>query len=185
MLSRIQRHWLQFSIAILVVGALWIGWTSWAWSAASATETAPQKGFLAPDFTLSAATGETVRLADLRGRPVLLNLWASWCPPCRAEMPAIQNTYVNYQEHGLVVLAVNVTSQDSREAALEFASQNQLTFPILFDDEGRVNALYGTNALPTSYFIDAQGVIRDVVVGGPMAEALLRARVEAMLQGAP
>jgi thiol:disulfide interchange protein len=74
---------------------------------------APRQGFLAPDFSLQDLQGETVTLSELRGRPVLINLWATWCPPCRAEMPDMQEVYEAYQEQGFLILAVNATYQDS------------------------------------------------------------------------
>jgi peroxiredoxin len=142
----------------------------------------PQVGFQAPDFELENSTGETIRLSELRGRPVLVNVWASWCPPCRAEMPAMQTVYQQYQDQGFIVLAVNATDQDDRQDALDFAQEWQLSFPILFDTQGQVSRQYQVRSLPTSFFIDPQGVIREVVVGGPMAEALLRIRVEQLLE---
>lgn len=176
-----QKYYLPFSAALLAVGALWI-----FLSAAPPGETtagripAPQTGFLAPDFTLQSASGESVTLSDLRGRPVLVNLWASWCGPCRAEMPAMQRLHEAYGDD-FVILAVNMTAQDSQTAALAFAAEYGLTFPILFDPSGEVGRLYENRALPSSYFVDRDGVIREVVIGGPMAEAFLITRVETLL----
>ena len=143
---------------------------------------APQKGFLAPDFTLENVDGETVRLSELRGRPVVVNVWTSWCPPCREEMPALQRVYRDYQESGLVMLGLNSTVQDQREVALAFAAEQNLTFPILLDTSGEATRLYQVRALPTTFFIDAQGMIQQVIAGGPMSEALLRIRVEQLIQ---
>ena len=171
---------------VLILGLGWIGL-----SRADALEVtnggiaAPRQGFLAPDFELENSSGEIVRITSLRGRPVMLNVWASWCGPCRAEMPAMQRVYETYHSQGLEILAVNSTSQDTRQDALAFAESLGLRFPILFDDEGQVARLYQVNALPTTFFIDAQGLIRDVVIGGPMAEALLRVRVEQLLTAPP
>lgn len=93
----------------------------------------------------------------------------------------MQRVYEAYQSEGLEILAVNSTSQDTRQDALAFAESLGLRFPILFDDEGQVARLYQVTALPTTFFIDSQGIIQDVVIGGPMAEALLRVRVEQLL----
>ncbi len=142
----------------------------------------PHPGFPAPDFTLLTPDGEQVSLADLHGQPVIINLWASWCPPCRAEMPALQSVYEAYQDQGLVILALNATNQDSLQAALEFTRDLGLEIPILLDPDGRVSSLYQLRSLPTTFFVDPEGVIRDVVIGGPMAEALLRVRVEQLLE---
>ncbi len=143
---------------------------------------APRQGFLAPDFRLQTIEGESLRLADLRGQAILLNLWATWCPPCRAEMPAIQKMYEEYKEQGLIVLAVNMTVQDDPSAIQPFVRQYGLTFPILLDSEGVAARQYELRSLPSSFFIDRQGIIREIVIGGPMSEALLRTRIETLLQ---
>lgn len=174
-------------IALLLLAGL-------AWTIASATPPdtttgglipAPRAGFLAPDFTLRTPIGVRVTLSELRGQAVILNLWATWCPPCQAEMPALQRVYQDYRERGLTVLAVNATDQDRREAVAPFAQQNGLTFPILLDESGEVSRLYLLRSLPTTFFIDAEGVIREVVVGGPISEALLRSWVERLLPEMP
>jgi cytochrome c biogenesis protein CcmG, thiol:disulfide interchange protein DsbE len=168
---------------LLLAGLVWISWSRAPQGSQIAGRIpAPQAGFLAPDFSLETAHGEPVRLSDLRGRVVIVNLWASWCGPCKAEMPALERIHQDYAGQGLVLLGVNATNQDSRENALAFAQEQGLSFPILFDAEGEVSKLYRLQALPTTFFIQPDGTIRDVVVGGPMAEALLRIRVEQLLQ---
>ncbi len=142
---------------------------------------APQTGFLAPDFSLETPEGEIYSLSALRGRPVLVNLWASWCGPCRAEMPAMERIFNQYKDQGFLVLAVNATNQDNVVDAQRFGETYDLTFPILLDTDGRVSALYQLRALPSSFFISPDGKIQEVVIGGPMAEALLRTRVENLL----
>lgn len=141
----------------------------------------PRQGFLAPDFGLPNSQGEIVRLSSLRGQPVIINLWASWCTPCRAEMPAIQKVYEQYKDQGLVVLGVNATNQDNPQNAVQFVEDMGLTFPILFDMDGEVSQQYLLSALPTTFFVDGSGTIQEVVVGGPMAEALLKIRVEQLI----
>ncbi|HUF37779.1 MAG TPA: TlpA disulfide reductase family protein [Anaerolineales bacterium] len=171
----------------LILCAVWIFLSSGAERAAAGElPPAPQAGFPAPDFTLQTIEGETITLSDLAGRPVLVNLWASWCAPCRAEMPALQRTYERFKDSGFVVLAVNVTAQDSREAVEAFVSTHELTFPILLDPEGVVTSLYENRALPSSYFIRPDGVVSEVVIGGPMAEVLIVTRIETLFTiGAP
>lgn len=178
-LSRLQDRHLISSLLALALGAAWI-WLSAAdpGAATAGRIPAPQAGFLAPDFTLVGTDGAAYTLSGLRGRPILINLWASWCAPCRAEMPAIQRLHEEFQAQGLLVLAVNMTSQDDETAARLFAEEYGLTFPILLDLDGEVGRLYQNRALPSSYFVDPNGVIQEVVIGGPMAEALLRTRVE-------
>ena len=126
--------------------------------------------------------GRRYDFLELRGRPVVVNVWTSWCPPCREEMPALQRVYQDYQDRGVVILGLNSTVQDTREAALAFATEQGLTFPILLDEDGEATRLYQVRALPTTFFIDAQGMIQDVIAGGPMSEALLRIRVEQLIE---
>lgn len=144
--------------------------------------TAPQAGFQAPDIHLKTPEGKTYSLSELRGQAVLVNIWATWCPPCRAEMPAIQALYEEYQERGLVVLGVNSTIQDEPMKIGPFLDEYQLTFPILLDETGEVTRAYQVRALPSSFFIDRQGRIHEVVIGGPMSPALLRTRIEEILK---
>jgi peroxiredoxin len=143
----------------------------------------PFTGFKAPDFQVSDSKGISVSLSDYKGQTVLLNFWASWCSPCRAEMPAMERIYQEYKDQGFEILALNSTQQDSRINGLVFADELNLSFPILFDEDGSVSKQYQIQALPSSFFIDANGVIQEVVIGGPMSEALLRIRVQNLLKG--
>jgi peroxiredoxin len=175
-----------FYIAVLLAGLGWI-WLSAA--PANATTAgkipAPQAGFLAPDFSLTTLDGQTLTLSDLRGQVVLVNIWATWCPPCRAEMPAIEATYRAYKDQGFVVLAVNSTSQDQQANIQPFMDEYGLTFPVPLDLDGTTTRAYRISSLPSSFFIGRDGVIRDVVIGGPMAEALLRSRIQKLLEEKP
>ena len=168
---------------ILLLGLAWIYVSADRSGTSTAGQVpAPQQGFLAPDFELKTPTGETVKLSDLRGQAVLVNLWATWCPPCRAEMQTIETVYTEYKDQGFVVLAVNMTYQDSQMDITPFVADQGLTFPILLDETGDMADAYQLQSLPSSYFIGRDGVIREVVIGGPMAEALLRTRVEDILK---
>ncbi len=142
---------------------------------------APQQGFLAPDFTLETLAGESITLSELRGKAVLLNFWATWCPPCRAEMPAFQQAYQDYSDQDFVILAVNAIQQDNLAAIHEFQAEYGLSFPIVLDNDGNVSRAYQVRSLPTSFFIDKDGVISEVVIGGPIAEALIRSRIEELV----
>jgi peroxiredoxin len=95
-------------------------------------------------------------------------------------MPAMQRVYDRFKDAGFVVLAVNVTAQDSRETAEAFAANHELTFPILFDTTGEVAARYENRALPSSFFVRPDGVIGEIVIGGPMAEVLIETRVRTL-----
>lgn len=181
-----SKYWFPTSITVLVLTAVWI-WFS-AIPPGSTSESiisAPQVGFEAPDFSLGTLDGQKIRLSDLHGKSVMINLWASWCAPCRAEMPAIERVYQDYHVDGFVVLAVNATNQDNTAEAGAFVAEHGLTFPILLDINGVVSDLYHLQALPTTFFVDENGIIQEVVTGGPMAEALLRVRVEELLTEVP
>ncbi len=188
MRTTLSRYWIYFAVAILLAGAGWI-WVSAEdidnADGAATIQTAPQEGFLAPDFTLQTMSGEQITLSDLQGQPVLVNFWASWCPPCRAEMPGMENAYQEYQSQGFVVLAINVTYQDTLSDAISFVETQGFSYPILFDTQGSVSKLYQLRSLPTSFFVDKEGVIQDVVYGGPIPEADIQARIENLLEGAP
>jgi peroxiredoxin len=122
---------------------------------------------VAPDFTLSTFNGEVVNLGDFRGKGVILNFWASWCPPCRDEMPLLTRAFEQYQDQGLMILAINATHQDTRDAAAGFISEFRLPFPVLLDEMGHVtDHLYNVFGLPVSVFIDRDGKISRVVTGG-------------------
>jgi peroxiredoxin len=169
--------------AILILGAIWIFLSlDKSGSSTSGRIPAPQKGFPAPDFQLQSTAGDTVKLSDLRGQAVLVNLWATWCPPCRAEMKTIETVYKDYKDRGLVVLGVNMTYQDDPQKVTPFVREEGLTFPILLDETGTMANAYQLKSLPSSYFIDRDGTIHEVVIGGPMAEALLRTRIEEILK---
>jgi cytochrome c biogenesis protein CcmG/thiol:disulfide interchange protein DsbE len=176
------RRQIFYSI-ILILGLAWIFISADRSGSSTAGKIpAPQKGFLAPDFELKTLAGETTKLSDLRGQAVLINLWATWCPPCREEMPTLEKMYNEYKEQGLVILGVNMTYQDDPQAVLPFVQKYELTFPILLDETGRVGNAYQLKSLPSSYFIKRDGMINEVVLGGPMTEALLRTRIESILK---
>lgn len=134
-----------------------------------------RSGNTAYDFQLEDMDGNTVQLSDFRGQKVFLNFWASWCPPCRVEMPHLQNFYEENDD--VVVLGVNVVSSESNPAnASAFIDELELTFPNLYGVEDVVN-LYMVESLPTSYFIGTDGTVYERVVG-PVTEDILQARFD-------
>ncbi|PAE22860.1 MULTISPECIES: TlpA disulfide reductase family protein [Bacillaceae] len=125
-----------------------------------------EKGNLAPDFQLTDMEGNPVKLSDYRGKAVLLNFWASWCPPCRAEMPHMEKLYKKYKDKNFDILAVNLTNTEKNNGDAEkFVKELGLTFTIPMDVKGAVGGDYNIMAYPTSYFIDSDGVIREKVLG--------------------
>lgn len=143
---------------------------------------APVKGAAAPAVSAITAEGESVSLEDLAGKPVVLNFWASWCPPCRAEMKAFQAVAEKYPDGEVMVIGLNATSQDDRQAALDFVEEQGVTFPIWFDMEGDSARNFRVRAMPTTFFIRANGEIADVMIGGPLNEAVIQVAIEEMLK---
>jgi len=169
--------WLLIASGLLTIG-LGIWWLMANASlsraeAAAAPLPAAGKPSPATDFQLADLSGHQVRLSDLRGKVVLLNFWATWCPPCKAEMPDLQALYAEYgSQHDFIVIAVNV--EESRETAEAFARQYGLTFPILPDSDGRVsNQRYFIRSLPTSFIIDRTGHVRDTWLGQQTRRSML------------
>ncbi|MEK8127667.1 TlpA disulfide reductase family protein [Paenibacillus filicis] len=125
-------------------------------------ETGTQKGQLAPDFVLNDLKGNPVHLSDLEGKTVLVNFWATWCPPCRVEMPHMQKFYEDYTAKDVVIVGVNLThTEEKRDKIQTFVDDQQLTFPIVMDLDGSVTQQYQVVAYPTTYLLDARGVIRE------------------------
>ena len=182
-----ESRWTVLSLLVLALAVVWTfaSRVPVAATTGGAPPPSPREGFSAPDFALETLAGDQVALSDLRGKVVLVNFWASWCPPCRAEMPAIERVYRSHKDLGLEVLAINTTNQDDQGAAAAFVQEFGLTFPVPLDHTGAVSASYNLRGLPSTYFIDRQGVIRTVVVGGPMSGALVQSRVEELLQENP
>lgn len=180
-MRQINRHRPILSILILCLGLVWIGISAEGRVSDNRSIPAPRTGFPAPDFNLVNLDGQEVQLSDFRGHPVVVNFWASWCPPCRAEMPAFQQIFSEYKDQGFVFLAIN--SQESRANAFDFTQSRALTFPILLDEDGEVSNRYRVMSLPSTFFINRDGLISDVVYGGPISEAYLRIQVEKLLKG--
>jgi peroxiredoxin len=128
-------------------------------------------GNRAPDLALQDLSGETVRLSDYAGQPVMINFWAVWCGFCRVELPEMQSVYESYQDQGFAILAVDVQEEASHVA--DFAEELGLTFPILLDTQGEGTRSYRIRGLPTSYFVDRNGVIIGKQVG-PVDEAWMK-----------
>ncbi|HRQ23088.1 MAG TPA: TlpA disulfide reductase family protein [Anaerolineales bacterium] len=147
-MNKTQR--ITFYVLILLAGVSWIFLSADPGASTANSTSAPQAGFAAPDFTLKTTEGETYTLSELKGQAVLVNMWATWCPPCRAEMPAMEKVYNEYKDQGFIVLAVNNTFQDNPLEIVPFAEQYSLTFPILLDETGDVARAYQVRSLPSS-----------------------------------
>jgi len=147
-----HRIWRALLIPLLIIGAAWI-WPAVIRSGPTISENIPgvQPGNLAPDFTLQTLDGDIVTLSELRGRPVLVNMWASWCTPCKYEMPTIQKVYEEFRDRELMVLAVNLTKKDNLTSVISFVEEYDLTFPILLDVDGKVEQAYQLRGLPSTF----------------------------------
>lgn len=176
------RVWWLFTFIVLGLGAAWTLQARVPPSQASGAQIpSPREGFFAPEFVLDDFTGVPLALDSLRGQVVVLNVWTSWCRPCRAEMPALNRVYEDKRARGLVVLGVNSTIQDSETNARAFANEMGVSFPLVLDRDGAVTSRYRVQALPTTFVLDRQGVIRSVIIGGPLSEAALRSKIDALL----
>ena len=140
--------------------------------------TTAEVGQAAPELRLPLAGGGDVDLPAYRGKVVLLNFWATWCVPCRAEMPAIEQVYQTHSERGFEVLAVNVSERE--QDVIPFLHEVGVTFPSALDRTGEVARRFRAIGLPTTFLIDRSGVIRDVRVG-PFTEQMLEERLEKLL----
>lgn len=135
---------------------------------------------VAADFTLPSLSGQPIALSDFNEQPVVINFWASWCGPCRFEMPELAQKYDDFRAAGLVVLGVNVTSQDSIEGAAQFVEDFDIPFPILLDEAGEVEALYNASSTPTTIFVNADGIITNRHFG-PMTDEQIDGYIRALV----
>ncbi|QUL53501.1 redoxin domain-containing protein [Paenibacillus tritici] len=131
------------------------------------------QGELAPDFTLLTTDGEGLSLSDYRGKRVIVNLWATWCSPCIAEMPHLQSFYSDYQDEGLELIAINLTESEAKQEDIhQFIDKYQLTFPIVFDKGSEVADLYQVTTIPTTFILNSKGEIEQKIVG-PMTYEII------------
>jgi cytochrome c biogenesis protein CcmG/thiol:disulfide interchange protein DsbE len=154
---------------------------------AEATHVQPAAGHRAPNFTLRDAEGKPVHLSQvLKGKAVFLNFWATWCPPCREEMPSMERAYRDYKVKGLEILAVSLDAGSEAAVAARvkaFMTDLTLTFPALLDPTMEVVRAYRLRALPTTYLIDRTGMIHAVVLGPrDWASPESRGRLEELLK---
>lgn len=134
-----------------------------------------EKGQMAPDFTLTSPSGKQVTLSQFRGKPVVLNFWATWCPPCKLEMPTIEKLSQEAAAKGFVLLTVN--QEEDGGTVQNFLQQNKYDFPVVLDTSGQVSQTYQVSGIPTSVFIDAKGIIRDIHTGTMPEEQLFLSKI--------
>ena len=141
--------------------------------------TYPKIGEMTPEFTLPDLQGLERHIDEFQGKVVMLNFWASWCGPCRLELPALVEAYETYRDRGFFIIAVNV--RERRDQASRFATEWNMSFPILLDSRGAVSSRYRVRGIPMSVFLDREGTINDIHVGVINAEQI-RTQVERLLQ---
>jgi peroxiredoxin len=169
---------LAWRVLIIIVALAGLGWLQWSrvpTDAESASRIAAARvNFPAPDFVLDTLDGKRVAWDDLRGKVVLVNFWATWCPPCRAEASDLQAAYQAHRNSDFVLLGIDNAEDDAD--VKKFVDEFHLTFPILLDRDLEVSQRFQVMALPTSFIVDRDGIIRVVNVGG-----MDRAYIEAQL----
>lgn len=172
----------EWAIWIVVAALLGGGWIALSKEDVRPAQTltlteAPIVGHLAPDFTLPTIFGEAHTLSDYRGQPVVLNFWASWCGPCRVEMPFFERAQMKYNGRATIL---GVNQGESAAVIRDFHARQPVSYPLLVDDDNAVNLRYAVNSLPTTIFLDADGVVREVIVG-IVNQAVLEDRIESFL----
>ena len=139
-----------------------------------------EKAMLAPDITVYDANGNAVKLSDMRGKPVVLNIWASWCDPCKMEMPYFQSASETYADE-LQFMMVNLSGQDSRQNAEDILEAAGYTFPVYYDQDRAAEQNYYPGSIPATFFIDAEGYLVTYAVGS-LNEAVLQQGLDMLLQ---
>jgi len=175
--------WVGLIVVALIVGGVWISFDAVETddsTRANSLEPAPAAGHPAPDFTLKTPDGQEISLSDFRGQPVIINFWATWCSPCRVEMPHLQAAYEAHQKDDLVVLGVNLTVRDNPKAVPDFLAEFGLTFPVVLDESGNVAEMYRVFGQPASVFVDKDGIIHQVFQG-PVNEQFINDSVAELL----
>jgi len=157
--------WITTALAISVIVALEL-FPQEQSSQQNVLASSPLVGKQAPDFTLPMLDGAEVSLSQFRGQPVLINFWATWCLPCREEMPELVRSYETHKAEGLMILGVNLTYSDSLPDVQAFVNEFDITFPVLLDKDGAVaERLYRIPGVPTSIFINRDGTVERIQVG--------------------
>ena len=177
-----RSFWLVLIGLVIVLGGGWIIFSQAIRQAdlantggATGLEPAPMAGHPAPDFELKTLNGATLRLSDYKGRPVLVNFWATWCGPCRSEFPDLQKAFTDNADK-LAIIGVNDTTADQVDLVGGFVKEMGATFPIVLDEKGETVKLYHVLGLPTTVFIDRNGIINEIFTG-PINQAYIEAKL--------
>lgn len=174
----------RFTWTLLLIGAFFLG-VAWILYSREPVEEinltsaeAPAVGYRAPDFTLQTLSGESFTLSDQQGQPVVLNFWATWCPPCRAEIPFFQAASRKY--NGQVIIA-GVDDGEPADRVAPFVREMGITYPVPLDESGEISRIYRVSSLPETVFIDRNGVVQNIHLG-IMNQAMLEERIGQLLE---
>ncbi|HFC12053.1 MAG TPA: TlpA family protein disulfide reductase [Anaerolineae bacterium] len=175
-MPKTRYGWSAILLFMLIFSLYWLETSRTIGAGDTETSTAVEAarvGYTAPNFVLTTIKGDEMRLSDLRGKPVILNFWATWCGPCRAEMPAFARLATDLPND---ISVIGVNQGESAEIIRDFADELAVTYPLLVDLDQSVNRQYGVRGLPTTLFIDADGIIRDQIIGAA-SEAVLKEKI--------
>ncbi|WP_231505661.1 TlpA disulfide reductase family protein [Bacillus sp. EB01] len=151
-----------------------------AQTATTKTVVGLREGNIAPDFQIKTLDGADVKLSNMRGKKVIVNFWATWCPPCKAEIPHMEDFYDTADKTKVEILAINLTTTEKNEGNVkEFVKDKKVTFPVLLDEDGDIGDQYQAVTIPTSYLIDSQGIVRKKIVG-PMDKDMMNQLIESV-----
>ena len=158
-----MSRWYLFFVALLIAGPAWL-WSSRlpVEADAEALSSQPAVGRIAPDFKLTTVDGETVQLSALRGKPVVLNFWATWCGPCQREMPSLQMASQRFEGQ---VEFLGIDQGEPLEVVSEYLDTYRISFTVPLDTDQAVGDRYQVRGMPTTFFVDADGVIQHLWVG--------------------
>lgn len=162
-MKRAFWHGMMAALCVVGIGWVWANRLPPGTPGSAAQMPAPAMGHPAPDFVLTTLDGKSVHLSALRGQPLILNFWATWCPPCRGELPQLQAASERYAGQ---VRVIGVDQIEPAGIVSATVRELGLTYPIPLDGAGMASQKYGVRSLPTTFFIDRQGIIREIQIGG-------------------
>jgi peroxiredoxin len=165
----------RFIMRLIVLGLIAVAIGSAFYTAYSNDNTPVKIGDPAPDLKLKNLQGEEVQLSDLKGKGVFINFWATWCDPCKREMPLMDKQYQLMKNHGIEILAINIA--ESHLVVDGFIRRLGVSFPVLLDSDRAVTQRYGVGALPASFFVDKNGIVVDHFVG-EMNERIIKEKLD-------
>jgi len=167
-----NKRLIAILVVILTAGLVITGCTA-------GSEPTATVGNVAPDFQLQNLDGQPITLSGLKGNPVLINFWATWCGPCVSEMPHLQKIHNEWSDRGLVVLAINIG--DSAAEVEQFLHDHNLSLPVLLDTKEVVAQKYGIRPIPTTFFLDKDGIIQVKVIGAFPSKAAIESRLSGIM----